>query len=85
MRIEGELNNNIEISAYLTDQACPGSMVILDLDTADASYVKKLRGYQMNDGKKVILLTVLLNIGGLVYLASPYGSWLAIALDRMAT
>jgi len=35
--------------------------------------------------RNVFWVTVVLNIAGLVYIASPYGSWLAVALDRMAT
>jgi len=54
-RVEGELRHSVEIAAYLSDPTCPDSLIVLDLGTADRSYVDRPGDKHWNRGLRVIL------------------------------
>jgi hypothetical protein len=55
LRVEGELRNSIEFANYLKDPKCPEALILIDIPTADRSYIDR-PGKRLSDrGSRVLL------------------------------
>ena len=55
LRVEGELRHTVHFANYLEDPKCPGAIILIDIATADKSYLDRPRNQRQHRGMRVLL------------------------------